>query len=345
MSDFKVGIVGYGWAASAHIEAFKEVEGASVAAICSRRTLDPTELEALHGMPLKAYTDFGAMLADTEIDAIDICTPPSLHANLAIQAADAGKHVLLEKPIAMNYADCLQVNEAIQRNQVQGGVCFECRFSKHFSLVRSMIDQGMFGDIHYAEVDYYHGIGPWYGQFPWNVQKEHGGSSLLTAGCHALDAMLFFMDSPVVEVTSYQTRSTSKTFEPYQYNTSSTTLLRFENGHVGKVASIVDCLQPYYFHLHLCGSEGSLLDNKFYTQKLDGLVKDGWSQLHTALIDSGDVADHPYQPQFQEFVRACLEGRPMARTDYTTALQTHRVLFAADRSAEEGRSVKISEIS
>jgi predicted dehydrogenase len=345
MSDFKVGIVGYGWAASAHIEAFREVNGASVAAICSRRKLNAAELEQKHGLPLKAYTDFQAMLADPEIDAIDICTPPSLHADLAIAAADTGKHVLLEKPIAMSYADCLRVEQAIQRNQVQGGVCFECRFSKHFSLVRSMIDQGMFGDIHYAEVDYFHGIGPWYGQFPWNVQKEHGGSSLLTAGCHALDAMLFFMDSPVVEVTSYQTRSTSTTFEPYEYNTSSTTLLRFENGHVGKVASIVDCLQPYYFHLHLCGSEGSLLDNKFYSQKFEGLVKDDWSQLHTALIDSGDVADHPYQPQFQEFVDACKQGRPMARTNYATALQTHRVLFAADRSAEQGRSVKIDEIS
>ncbi|MBC8406918.1 MAG: Gfo/Idh/MocA family oxidoreductase [Planctomycetes bacterium] len=345
MQPLKIGIVGYGWAASAHIEAFKEVNGATVDAICSRRTLDPANLQAEHGLPLKAYTSFADMLADPEIGAIDICTPPSLHAELAIQAADAGKHVLIEKPIAMNFADCLRIEEALRRNNVQGGVCFECRYSKHFSLVRSMIDQGLLGDLHYAEVDYFHGIGPWYGQFPWNVKKEHGGSSLLTAGCHALDAMLFFMDSPVVEVTSYQTRSQSEIFKPYEYNTSSTTLLRFENGHIGKVASIVDCLQPYYFHVHLCGSEGSILDNQFHSNKLDGLVKDGWSQLNTALIDSGDVADHPYQPQFQEFTDACAENRPMARTDFATALQTHRVVFAADLSAQEGRSVRVDEIS
>ncbi len=344
MKQVRVGIVGYGWAAAAHIEAFKAVEAASVGAICSRRDHDPAQLEAEHGIPLRCYTDFDALLADPKIDAIDICTPPSSHADLAVRAADAGKHVLIEKPIAMNFADCLRIAEALERNQVQGGVCFECRFSKHFSLVRSMIDQGVLGDLHYAEVDYYHGIGPWYGQFPWNVKKEHGGSSLLTAGCHALDAMLYFMDSPAVEVTSYSTRSQSPTFAPYEYDTTSTTLLRFENGHVGKVASIVDCLQPYYFHLHLCGSQGSLLDDKFYSEKFDGLVKDKWSQLHTALIDSGDVADHPYQPQFQEFTRACLEGTPMARTDFATALETHRVLFAADQSAAEGRSVRVSEV-
>lgn len=343
MQELKIGIVGYGWAATAHIEAFKEVNGASIAAICSRRELDAGELEKQHGIPLETYTDFAKMLADPEIGAIDICTPPSLHADLAIQAADAGKHVIIEKPIAMSFEDCLRVKEALDRNQVQGAVCFECRYSKHFTLVRSMIDQGLLGEIHHAEVDYYHGIGPWYGQFPWNVKKEHGGSSLLTAGCHALDAMLFFMDSPVVEVTSYQTRSKAKVFEPYEYNTSSTTLLRFANGHVGKVASIVDCLQPYYFHVHLCGSEGSLLDNKFHSAKLEGLVKEGWSELNTALIDSGDVADHPYQPQFQEFANACAEGRPMAKTDFATALETHRVLFAADLSAKEGRAVRLDE--
>jgi predicted dehydrogenase len=345
MSELKVGIVGYGWAASAHIEAFKAVEGASVAAICSRRQHDPAELQSRHGIPLKAYTEFQDMLADPEITAIDICTPPSLHAELAIAAADAGKHVLIEKPIAMSYADCARVEEAIKRNGVQGGVCFECRFSKHFGLVRSMIDQDIFGELHYAEVDYYHGIGPWYGQFPWNVKKEHGGSALLTAGCHALDALLYFMDGEVDEVTSYSTRSKSEIFAPYEYDTASTTILRFKDGRIAKTAAIVDCLQPYYFHLHLCGSKGSILDNRFYSEKFDGMVKDKWSTLHTALIDSGDVADHPYEPQFQEFANACKEGRPMARTDYTAALTTHKVMFAADRSAAEGRPVKISEIS
>ena len=73
------------------------------------------------------------------------------------------------------------------------------------------------------------------------------------------------MDAPVAEVTSYSTRSPSKTFKPYQYDTTSVTLLRFKDGKVGKVASVIDCLQPDYFHTHLVGSEGSLLDTKFYS--------------------------------------------------------------------------------
>jgi predicted dehydrogenase len=214
-----------------------------------------------------------------------------------------------------------------------------------FTLIRSTIDQGLLGDLHYAEVDYYHGIGPWYGQYEWNVKKDFGGSSLLTAGCHALDSLLFFMDGQVEEVTSYQTKSKGKYFELYEYQTTSVTLLKFEGSErLAKVTSCVDCLQPYYFHIHLVGSDGSLLDNRIYSDKLKGMNKDKWSTLETSLIDSGDVSDHPYEPQFQAFVDSLKQGQAMPLTDFDTAFETHRVVFAADLSAEEGRSVKLSEL-
>jgi len=193
-------------------------------------------------------------------------------------------------------------------------------------------------------VDYYHGIGPWYGQFEWNVKKEFGGSSLLTAGCHALDGLLYFMGDSVEEVSSYSNKSSNSIFEPYEYNTTSVTVLKFKTGGLGKVASVIDCLQPYYFHIHLVGSEGSLLDNRIYSNKLKGMDKTRWSVLETALIDSGDVKDHPYLPQFQTFVDSIAKGESMPLTNFETAFETHRVIFAADRSAAEGRAVKLSEL-
>ena len=344
MKELKIGIVGVGWVAGAHIEAFKSVEGARVTAVCSRRDLDESDLEPRFGTPLKAFSDYQKMLSDPSIDVIDICTPHPLHPEQAIAAAEAGKHLIIEKPISIDYESARQVKDAVDKSGVQTCVCFECRFSKHFTLVRSVIDAEMLGNLHYGEVDYYHGIGPWYGQFEWNVKKNMGGSSLLTAGCHALDALLFFMDSKVVEVTSYSGRSSGEVFRPYQYDTTSVTILKFANGSVGKVASSIDCLQPYYFHIHLVGSEGSLLDNKFYSGKLGGMLKEKWSTLETALIDSGDVVDHPYQPQFQAFVDSLSNGEPMPLTDLPTAYETHRVAFAADLSAAAGRPVKLSEL-
>ncbi len=105
---------------------------------------------------------------------------------------------------------------------------------------------------------------------------------------------------------------------------------------MGKVASVVDCLQPYYFHIHLVGSEGSLLDNRIYSAKLKGLSKEVWSTLETQLIDSGDVSHHPYEPQFQAFVDSVREGRAMPLTGVREAWESHKVVFAADLSAREG---------
>src|SRR2546427_8569024 len=90
MSDLRVGIVGLGWAAGAHIEAFKHVQGATVTAVCARRRHDPADLEKSFGVPLEAYDDFDRMLADKTIDIVDICSPPWLHARQAIAAARAG---------------------------------------------------------------------------------------------------------------------------------------------------------------------------------------------------------------------------------------------------------------
>ena len=340
-SDLRVGVVGLGWAAGAHIETFKHVRGARVTAVCSRRRHDPAELERQYGIPLRAYDDYGRLLADEGVDVVDICSPPWLHAEQAIAAARAGKHVLLEKPIALRWEDARAVGDAVKKAGVQACVCFELRFSSQFRMTRSVLEQGLLGELHYGEVDYYHGIGPWYGQFAWNVKKDGGGSSLLSAGCHAMDALLMLKDAPVEEVASYATRSRSATFAEYEYDTTSTTILRFAGGQIGKVASVIDCLQPYYFHTHLVGSEGSLLDDKFHSARL-GTDKSRWSTLATHLVDSGDVKDHPYQPQFQAFVDSVKAGRAMPLTDLETALETHRVIFAADRSAQSGQPVRLA---
>lgn len=345
MGELRIGVVGLGWVASAHIETLKHVTGARVTAVCSSRKHNAADLEKKYGVPLKVYSDYAEMLKDKDIDVIDICTPHHMHADQAIAAAQAGKHIILEKPICLTFEQAKAVRHAVRKAGVKVCVCFECRFSAHFTMIRSVLEQGLLGEIHYGEVDYYHGIGPWYGQFNWNVKKEFGGSSLLTAGCHALDSLLMFMDESVEEVTSYATKSKNKIFAPYEYKTTSTTLLKFKNGKVGKVASSIDCMQPYYFHVHLVGSHGSLLDNRFYSSKIKGMSKARWSTLETALIDSGDVSDHPYQPQFQAFVDSLAKNRSMPLTNFDTAFESHRVVFAADLSASRGTSVKLSEMA
>jgi predicted dehydrogenase len=206
--------------------------------------------------------------------------------------------------------------------------------------IKAVIDKGLLGSIHYGEIDYYHGIGPWYGQYRWNVSKASAGSSLLSAGCHALDALVFFMGHDVETVSSYATFSANKDFARYEYPTTSVSIIKFKDGRLGKTASVIDCLQPYYFHIHLIGSEGSLLDNKFYSAQLGGLNKNKWSELSLKMLDSGDVTDHPYQTQFEAFFKAIEENIEMPLTSLTDALFTHEVIFAADRSADQNTGRK-----
>ena len=248
----------------------------------------------------------------------------------------AGKHLIIEKPVALTWGDCLSVKEAVEKAGVKTCVCFECRYSSQLITIKALIDQGLLGQIHYGEVDYYHGIGPWYGQFRWNVKKDAAGSSLLSAGCHALDALLLFMGNEIDTVSSYSTSSANSDFARYEYPTTSVTILKFRDGRIGKVASVIDCLQPYYFHIHLVGSEGSLLDNKFYSTRLGGLNKGKWSELSMKMLDSGDVSDHPYQKQFEAFFTALDNGRDMPLTSLADALHSHEIIFKADRSSGTG---------
>ena len=341
MKKYNVGIIGYGWVATAHIPAINATQQAQVTAVYSSRPLDSKELSAKHGGTVTAYSDLGAMLADPNIHAVSVCSLPSLHREHVIAAARAGKQIIIEKPLALSWKDCQAMEAAVKKAGVKTCVCFECRYSSQFLATKSVIDRGLLGKLHYGEVDYYHGIGPWYGQFRWNTGKKNGGSSLLTAGCHALDALLLCLGNDVAEVTSYDTKSASKLFKPYQYTTTSVTILKFKNGAVGKCAAVVDCLQPYYFHTHLVGSEGSLLDNKFHSMKLGGLNKHAWSNLSMKMLDSGDVSDHPYTTQFQAFFDALEAGKEMPLTGFADALASHRVIFAADKSAATGRAVKL----
>ncbi|XOV93531.1 MAG: Gfo/Idh/MocA family protein [Bacteroidota bacterium] len=340
MKKLNVGIIGYGWVATAHIDAINACTNASVRAIYSSRTQDDKELSAKWGSDIKSYTKLDEMLGNKDIDVVSICSYSNLHRDHAIAAAKAGKHIILEKPMALSWEDCLEVEKAVKAAGVSFTICFECRWSNQFLSTKSIVDQGLLGNLHYGEVDYYHGIGPWYGQFEWNARRDGGGSALITAGCHAMDALLLLMGDDVEEVTSYDTRSKSEIFKPVEYQTTSVTILKFKSGKVGKCSAVVDCLQPYYFHTHIVGSKGSMLDNKIHSEELQ-TDRSRWSDLALKMVDSGDVSDHPYQGQFEHFFQTILDGNPMPLTGLEACMKTHEIVFAADKSAATGKPVRL----
>ncbi len=341
MKVYRVGIVGFGWVAGAHMKTFAELPNFEPVAIMSRRKLNPADIKAEYGVDVKIYNDYDEFLKDKSIDVVDICTPHPFHPEQTIKAANAGKNLIIEKPIALNFEDAVKMLEAVEKNGVMTSVCFEVRFISVSQAMKSIIEQNLIGDIYYAEADYFHGIGPWYKQFEWNIKKDMGGSSLLTAGCHALDILLWLVNGEVEEVFSYSTKNPNEVYAPYEYDTTSVTLLKFKDRKIlGKVASVTDCMQPYVFNVNIVGSHGTIKNDQFYTKKIEGLTD--WSKLAVQLIDSGDVAHHPYKEQFSYYAKCLDEGKtPM--NDLKSAFETHRVIFAADKSAETGKPVSLKE--
>jgi predicted dehydrogenase len=341
MGIYRVGIVGFGWVAGAHLHTFMELPSFEPVAIMSRRELDPAQIKQQYGADVKIYNDYDRFLQDRNIDIVDICTPHPFHAEQTVKAAQVKKHLIIEKPIAINFDDALRMLDAVEKNGVKSSVCFEMRFISGTKVAKAIIDQKLLGDIYYSEADYFHGIGPWYGQFSWNVKKNMGGSSLLTAGCHALDIMLWLVNAEVEEVFSYSSKNPNEIFAPYEYDTTSITILKFKNGStLGKVSSVCDCMQPYVFNVNILGSHGSIMNNRFFSSKMEGPKE--WSQLAMQLADSGDVGAHPYKDQFSYFAQQ-LDSGEEASNNLASAFETHRVIFAADKSASTGKPVRLNE--
>jgi predicted dehydrogenase len=138
------------------------------------------------------YTDWREMLADDEIDAVYIATPVFLHAEQTIAAAEAGKHVLCEKPMAMNAEECGRMIEACRANNVRLGVAYYRRFYPVLERVRQILASGEIGDAAFAQINAfeYVDLAP---DDPrgWFLEKEKsGGGPMMDFGCHRLEVLM-----------------------------------------------------------------------------------------------------------------------------------------------------------
>jgi len=123
MKTLNVGVVGYGWAATAHIDAIQNTRLGQVTAIYSSRAaeLDAADISREYGTPIRLYGDLDEMLADPDLQVIDITSYPSQHKEQALKAAAAGKHLIIEKPLALSLEDCRTIRDAVRSGGVRGG--------------------------------------------------------------------------------------------------------------------------------------------------------------------------------------------------------------------------------
>lgn len=339
MSKLGVGIVGTGWVAGEHIRAFQGHGGTEVVALCGRQAEKTKAFAGEFGLNCETFTDYEKMLAHPGVDIISIATPPDCHREQAVAAAQAGKHILLEKAMATTLEDSRAIRDAVAQAGIKSVVSFVLRWNPLFEIIKAQLADDAIGKVFLGEVDYYHGIGPWYKQYRWNIKKDVGVSSLLSAGCHAMDALRWFMGGDVVEVMQYATHGGGVDFSDYEYPATTTTICKFADGRIGKVSSSIECIQPYVFNINLVGTQGTIRNNQIYSKtKYPGQTT--WTNVPTVMPDSGDVSHHPFVHEVAHLVE-CISSGTESHTNVADAFKTHEICFAADRSGREGKPVKV----
>ena len=132
MKKYNVGIIGYGWVATAHIPAINATTRGQVTAIYSSRQQDSGELSAKYGGPISVYNDLDEMLANPDIHVVSLCGFPTQHLEQTTRAAKAGKHLIIEKPLCLSLKELRAMQKAVKQAKVKTCVCFECRYSSQF---------------------------------------------------------------------------------------------------------------------------------------------------------------------------------------------------------------------
>ena len=180
------GIVGTGFIAQVHIDALRSLDGAEVRAVYGRRPERAAELSTANNIPA-AYDDYGSMLDDPSVDAVVICLPNYQHAEFSIRAMDAGKHVICEKPLAMNLEEAAAMVQKARNNGLILGYAEELVFVPKFLRAMELASKGIGRVYEIRQVEKHDG--PY---SPWFFRPETaGGGIAMDMGCHSMEMVRF----------------------------------------------------------------------------------------------------------------------------------------------------------
>ncbi|MCP4260576.1 MAG: Gfo/Idh/MocA family oxidoreductase [Planctomycetes bacterium] len=333
MGKLGAAIIGCGWVAEEYVKAFQTDERSEVRTLVSRNPANAERYRKQYGLNCTIETDASKMLGQKDVDIVVVCTPHNVHTQYVVAAAEANKNIIIEKPVALTPEDVCKQREAVRKNKVKTVVSFVLHWNPLLMTIDRLIEQGVFGKIFMVEVDYMHRI--W--DLKWYGSLEKSGTALLTAGCHAIDALRWFARSRVEELSAYQV----KTENPAEYPGTISINMKFEDGIIGRSYTTFDAKMPYRFNIGIYGSEGTLRNNELFAPKLFP-GQNNFMKIPCILPDSGDVSHHPFQGEVSHFID-CIINDQKPFPDLDDAALTQAVCFAADKSAESGRPVSMSE--
>jgi predicted dehydrogenase len=357
-----VGICGVGWCGAQHIQAFQKNPHTEVTWLYGGGDEQRTRASAArHKVDLpqaRIARTFDELISAPDVDIVSIASPNHLHADQAVAAAAAGRHILLEKPTGLDVPELIRIRDAVEKAGVRTIVSFELRYNPLLKFAHWMRESGALGNIRFVRVQYLSRVTDWYSGWDWVRTIKGGGSHLLAAGCHAVDALRWCGGREALAVSALQTHFT----EGYEWPTSILVNLALEGGALGHVTSSTDFMMPYNFQVELMGDKATLRQDLIQWEKtpvdLEALKAANPFpdvQLEAGADASGrpgilikcptpntaDVSHHPFQAEIDELVDCVLQGRETMLNVFD-AQKTMEICIAADRSAgQEGRPVSL----
>jgi len=344
MDPVKVGIIGAGMIAhGSHAEAFQKLPGVEVVAVADVDGARAREFAVKFRIP-QVFTEYEAMLARADLDAVSVALPVFLHAPATIAALQAGKHVLCEKPMARTSAEAQAMVDAARASGKKLAVYWRNRFGAQAMKARQLVESGELGRVYYVRTIglRWRGrpsfdarmtrFGKWFGS-----KEQAGGGPLMDIGGYALDLVMGILGFPKVRsasgVTFREIDRERADREGYDVEDLAVGLIRLENGACIAVESS--------FAANIDEPDGTWLFGSRAGLQLDHgrpmtLYRDRDGQRETVEVDTSGVTG---TSATAEFIRAIREDRPIAISSGDEALIVTKIQETLYRSAAAGHEV------
>ena len=347
--SYGFGIIGLGLIADFHAKAIQAISGSrgTLVACCSRSAEKAKDFSQKYNC--RGYADIAEFLAHPGLDIVSICSPSGAHLDTALAAAEAGKHVIVEKPLEITPERCDRIIEACDRAKVSLAGIFQSRFSEVAGLVKSTLEQGRFGTLVLGDAyvkwfrsqEYY--ADGWHG-----TQALDGGGALINQSIHAIDLLQWFM-GPVESVQAFTGTVGHKRIE---VEDNAVAALRFRNGAFGVIEGSTSVYPGFLKRIEISGTKGSLvleeetLKSWEFAESAPGDEEirkkyGAGAQSGGGAADPAAISFQGHRRQFEEFISALDEGRPPL-VDGPEAKKAVEIIQAIYTSAKKGKPVQLS---